>query len=302
MINHKMRVSLRAYYLIVAAISSLVFVSLVYLILLPTTLFPKAIIGIVLVYLFFYGMMGGFVPGWLGYADKDVPLRLIGMRPARMIGACAGLLIGVALGGRFAALLNLNSSYSKILGGIVGCIGFYFIGRYLGSHFSLWIGRRLEQNFLEVMEPPDTNSRPPKRIKLVYVFMSLLLPVIWMLMILVFRIVPIPVDFPSAWMPIVQIYVIALSVFSLIFPWLYEKRLWSINRLAMFGRSKAFTVFLFGVTISSMPALFGFFLYLFGASMIEVVVIMVASAANSFAWGLHIYRKEEPPAEASIPG
>jgi hypothetical protein len=90
-----------------------------------------------------YAVLSGFLSLWSH--QTALSLRMIGWGPGRIIGLFTGGILGASLAGG--------------IGGIVGAIVFYFLGRWAGSKLSIIIGKYLER-FFQLGPPRETTSSP----------------------------------------------------------------------------------------------------------------------------------------------
>jgi hypothetical protein len=77
--------------------------------------------------------------------------------------------------------------------------------------------------------------------------------------------------------------VVVLSLFSLVVPWFMQKRM-SQKQIP----NVAFIVFWLGSALSIAPVLYGFLLFLLGASIVELGIFAVASSLSAMIWSKKI--------------
>ncbi len=93
-----------------------------------------------------------------------------------------------------------------------------------------------------------------------------------------FNHIPLPSSSPNALLT-TRIIVIALSLFSLVAPWLIQSRMSQKQ-----GPNSAFSLFWIGLGLSFAPVIYGFLLFLLGASLFELGAFTVVSSLAAIIW------------------
>jgi len=203
-----------------------------------------------------------------GRFDKVSGTSFVGLYFGRFF----GLIIGAFIGAQIA----------KGIGAIVGALLFYFAGRWVGSKIGFFIGHLLDSNLpvADVTEIVVAQPSPSK--KWLVIAYAAIFPLLWVLIAFFFKFIGIQfADTPADWLPTARIIVIVFSVFSLIAPWLLQKRM-PQNQMSysMFG------AFGLGLVLSVIPVVYGFFLFTMGASIIELGVFAVISSLAAIIWSI----------------
>ena len=124
-----------AYYLILASIVNSIFLLIsaaIFVLVPPPIELDKTAIIFLLIFLLLKGPIAGFVAAWAeeGNLFKKISgSEFVGLYFGRFYGVIVGFFLGAETGSG--------------IGAIAGGLSFYFIGRWVGSKFGLYIGRRI---------------------------------------------------------------------------------------------------------------------------------------------------------------
>jgi hypothetical protein len=270
--NEKRMISPLLYYLLTAALTSLVFVvvgTTVFILLSPVLKLDALLIGVIIFILVQKSLIVGYVTYSFhkqGKFDKVSGTRVIGFYFGRLFGLFIGAFIG-----------------SKIAGGIgalIGALAFYFVGRWVGFKVGFVIGRLLDKN-LPVADISEKVVAPSSSSKRSFVIAyAAIFPLLMVLLGLFFTFNDI--QFPSSapyTLLTARIIVIVLSLVSLVAPWLMQSRM-SQSQIP----NSVFNLFWLGLALSVAPVIYGFFLFTLGASIIELGVFAFASSVAVIIW------------------
>jgi hypothetical protein len=130
-------------------------------------------------------------------------------------------------------------------------------------------------NLSEQVVPPPSPSK-----RLFFIIYAAIFP--WLLLLLglffKFNDIQLPSSSPTTLLT-ARIIVIALSLFSFVAPWVIQSRM-SQKQIP----NSAFSLFWTGLGLSFAPVLYGFFLFLLGASLVELGVFAVVSSLAAIIW------------------
>lgn len=255
-----------------AGLTNLVFVvvgAIVFVLLSPTWKLDPILVGVIVFILLQKSLIVGYVTYSFhkqGRFDNVSGTRVIGFYFGRLF----GLLIGAFLG-------------SKIAGGIgalIGAIAFYFLGRWIGFKVGFVVGRLLDKNLpvADISEKVVPQPSPSKR--LFFIIYAAIFPWLMLLLGLFFKFnhIQLPSSSPNTLLT-ARIIVIALSLFSLVTPWFIQSRM-SQKQIP----NSAFSLFWIGFGLSFAPVLYGFFLFILGASLFELGVFAFVSSLAAIIW------------------
>ncbi len=255
-----------------AGLTNLVFVvvgAIIFFSLSPTLKFDAILIGVVLFVLLQKSLIVGYVTYSFykqGRVDKVSGTRIIGFYFGRFFGLFIGAFIG--------------SLIAKGIGAIIGALTFYFVGRWIGFRVGFAIGRILDRNLPVADMSEKIVAKPSPSKRLFVVAYAAIFPWLMMLLALFFEFNNTRfVGISSDWLPTGRIVVITLSLFAIVAPWLIQQRM-SKRQVP----NAAFNLFWLGLALSVAPVLYGFFLFILGASIIELGVFAVASSLAAIIW------------------
>lgn len=266
--------SLLLYYLLTAGLTNLVFVAFgaIVFILLSPTFKLDTVLTLVILYIFVQkSLIVGYATNSAhkqGRFDKVSGTSFVGLYFGRFF----GLIIGAFIGAQIA----------KGIGAIVGALLFYFAGRWVGSKIGFFIGHLLDSNLPVADVTKIVVAKPSPSKKWLVIAYTAIFPLLWVLIAFFFKFIGIQfADTPADWLPTTRIIVIVFSVFSLIAPWLLQKRM-PHNQMSysMFG------AFGLGLVLSVIPVVYGFFLFTMGASIIELGIFAVISSLAAIIWSI----------------
>lgn len=272
--NEKRTMSLLLYYLLVSSLANFVFVAvgaMIFFLVSQSWKFDSILIIVILFFLLQKSFVVGFGTYWAhkqGRFDKVSGTRFVGFYYGRFFGLIIGAFIG--------------SQIAKGIGAIIGALTLYFAGRWIGSKVGFLIGHILDSNLpvADIQEKDIAKSSPSK--KLFVVIYAAIFPLLIMLLALFFILNDIKfVGLSTNWLPTARIIVIALSLVSIVSPWLIQKRMLQNQIL-----NPIFNVFWLGLGLSVIPAIYGFILFTMGASMIELGFFAIASSLAAIIWSI----------------
>jgi|RhiMetdeSRZDD1v2_1073273.scaffolds.fasta_scaffold113560_4 hypothetical protein len=270
--NEKRMISPLLYYLLTAGLTSLVFVALgttVFMLFSPVLKLDTILIGAIIFVLVQKSLIVGYVTYSFhkeGRFDKVSGTRVIGFYFGRLF----GLLIGAFIG-------------SKIAGGIgtlIGALAFYFVGRWVGFKVGFVIGRLLDKNLpvADISENVVAQSSLSKR-SFVIAYAAIF-PLLMVLLGLFFKFnrIQFPSSSPNTLLT-ARIIVVVLSLVSLVAPWFIQSRM-SQKQIP----NSMFNLFWLGLALSVAPTIYGFLLFILGASILELGVFAFASSLAAIIW------------------
>lgn len=272
--NEKRTMSLLIYYLLTASLTNLVFVAfgtIVFILLSPTFKLDKILILVILYIFVQKSLIVGYVTNSAhkqGRFDKVSGTRFVGFYFGRFFGLIIGAFIG--------------SQIAKGIGAIVGALTLYFVGRWIGSKIGFFIGHLLDSNLpvADIQEKVIAKPSPSKR--LFIILYAAIFPLLMVLLALFFKFNNIqPSVISNDSLSTARMIVVTLSIFSLVAPWLIQKSI-SQQRIP----NSAFTLFWLGLALSVAPVIYGFLLFILGASIIELGVFAVASSLAAIIWSV----------------
>jgi len=270
------------YYLLVSGLTTLVLTAIAALLhdlIFPQPIYDTSTIVIILIFLLFKSVLVGFVLHSMhkqGRTNQTSGTRFIGLYYGRLYGSVMGALVG----GHIASLVGF------IIGGLL----FYFAGRWLGSKLSYLIGCFLDRDLPDADKTENVSALPSPPRKILTAVYAGAFPLLWVLVALYFKVTNITiVATPSQWLPAARWVVIALSLYSIAAPWLIKRR--------MQNRQKTISpldMFWLGLVLSVIPTIYGFFLFLMGASILELACFAAASSLAATIWSIKSKMPESP--------
>jgi hypothetical protein len=274
--NERRVMSLPVYYLLTAGLTNLVFVAfgaIVFILLSPTFKLDTVLIIVILYIIVQKSLIVGYVTYSAhkqGRFDKVSGTRFVGFYFGRFFGLIIGAFIG--------------SQMAKGIGAIIGAITLYFVGRWMGSKIGFFIGHLLDNNLpvADMQEKVIAQPSPPKR--LFIILYAAIFPLLMVLLGLFFKFNNIQsAEISNDSLSTARIVVVTLSVFSLVAPWLIQK---SMSRRGI--PDSGFNLFWLGLALSVAPVIYGFLLFILGASIIELGVFAVTSSLAAIIWSTKI--------------
>jgi hypothetical protein len=270
--NEKRTISPLLYYLLTAGLTNLIFVvvgAVVVVLLSPTLKLDTILVGVIIFVLLQKSLIVGYVTYSFhkqGRFDKVSGTRVIGFYFGRLFGLLIGAFIGSKIGGGIGAL--------------IGAIAFYFLGRWIGFKVGFVVGRLLDKNLPVADLSEKVVARPSPSKRLFFVAYAAIFPLLMLLLASFFKFnhIQLP-NSPANTLPTARIIVIALSIFSLVAPWFIQRRM-SQKQIP----NSAFSLFWIGLALSFAPVIYGFFLFILGASILELGVFAVASSLAAIIW------------------
>jgi len=227
------------------------------------------------------GALVGFL-SWLWNKktnNKDFLVKFIGI----YLGRFFGIFIGVFLGARISDVFK----QSGIIGFIVGALVFYFAGRWIGPRVSSMIGRQLDKLFLVPELEKAIEAKPPSRFfSIGFAIYFVLLP--WLLVVigLLMNYFVFPIGTLTEYLSTSRFIAIALSVFSIFAPWLMANRM--LVKFQAVTSSSESAVYWLGLTLSIVPTIYGFILFIvMGASIFELIIFASVSSIASIIWNVN---------------
>ena len=195
----------------------------------------------------------------------------------------AGLVIGHFVGLVLGAFIG--SKYGGTLWAILGAGGLYFIVGWVGSRIS--VAADLE---LEKLGTPRWQSDSEKLIRAsqqrnrpAWFVYGAIVPAFLLVAAIFVKIAGLPVGPYARVLPMARILIAALSLISILIPWLRRTR-WMHRRQDAFARSSVLA--LIGLALSLAPAFYGFLLYIaFGLSITELILFALTASIATVTWG-----------------
>ncbi len=273
------------YFILISSLTNLVFLAVGF-VLLAILSFHLSSFGLkILIFLLLWkGVLVGFV-SWFWHKkanNKDFLVKFIGI----YLGRFFGIFIGGFLGARIFDILE----QSTLIGFIVGALLLYFAGRWIGSRVSTLIGKQLDKVFF-LPETQKTESiadvRSASRFAYIgFIIYGVIFPFLLVIIGLLMNYFDVPIGYLTELLPLSRIIVIALSIFSICSPWLMKNR-W-LNKYQTKTSSPASTVYLLGLILSIVPAIYGLLLFIgMGASVFELFIYAVVSSIAAVLWSMN---------------
>lgn len=272
--NENRPMPLPVYYLLTASLINLVYVmlgTLVFILLSPK---PK-VDSILIVIIIFVLLQKSLIIGWVTYSaqkqakvDKVSGTKFIGFYFGRFFGLFFGAFLGYQI--------------AKGIGAIIGAVCFYLIGRPVGAKLGFFIGQLLDKNLpvVDSQEQVIASTSPSKKI-FASVYIAFF-PWLMVFLALFFKYNDIQIGNPYIdLLPIARIVVIALTLISLVIPWLIQGHI-PQNQTP----NSIFNAFWLGLGFSAAPVIYGFFLFTMGASILELGVFAVISSLAAIIWSI----------------
>jgi hypothetical protein len=279
MINSKKTIPIFLYNLLVVGLTNVIFgvAAIALLILLIGTKLDSIAwaisIPIILIYI-----LGITLAIWLWQSvfllDKASVPRVIGI----FFGRRWGLVIGGILGA-----ITANG-----IGIILGAVIFYFAGRWIGSRIGVLIGARLDRIFIVA----DSSFDQTGKLKYLKMFMTILYGALFPFL-LVFIALLVKnydgqfTDFPNDWLSIARIVIVVISLICVGAPWLIRKQISRIPATTVTPiLRQEDTVYWVGLVISIVPVIYGFALFIFGSSILELFCYAFLSSTAALSWSI----------------
>jgi len=265
------------YYSIVSTLTSVLFVSVSTLAFILTNFFNNFVIIIIAVVFLLKGpLVGLYLTAYAKRSTKETTLKVLGMYHGRIICFIAGVAIG--------------SSLANGIGAIVGALLFYFLGRWLGPVISIGIANQIEKNF-QIPEKQEAEVHSVSSKKSIFpLAYYLLLPLFFVLLAYLFKYFDIQSDIASEYLPFARMIVIALSVFSIGAPWLLKNHL---KITPQTDNKNVIDLSLLGMAFSIVPVIYGFFLFMMGATILELASFAGISIISGVIWLLYLSKIEK---------
>jgi hypothetical protein len=280
--SERKQISPLLYYILLSGLTDLVFFVVgVAVVSIPSLIIiDNPAVVILAILLLWKGIIVGFIT-WIYLkisGKKEFPVKFIG----NYFGRFFGLFIGGFLGWRIANLLGLADNISTIAA-CLGAIVLYFTGRRIGSSVSAAISVQLDKLF-SISEAPTAKevikAKPLVRILLLSI---VVIPFTFVVLGFAMAHFGIPAGGYPELLPIARLIVIAISIFSIGYPWFIRKR--RSNKYPAPAFSYGFGASWVGLSLSIAPALYGFFLFLaMGAALIELCLFAAASSIAAIIW------------------
>ncbi len=173
---------------------------------------------------------------------------------------------------------------TDIIGFIVGALAFYFAGRWVGSKTSITIGSLLDKVFS--ITKTEEQEKVVEAKPLISVFLAMyivVLPLLFVVIALLLKYYDVPLGYHIEWLPISRLIAIALSLFSIGYPWLMRKR-W-LKRFQSITSSPETIISRLGLVLSIIPSTYGIILFVgMGATIIELCIFAMTSSFMALIW------------------
>lgn len=268
-----MRLPRLLYYVLITSLTELILVSGAVLILLPTGFLKQLPLGILAALLVYKTLIATVVLIIMARNRWQDRLTLV-KGGGYLLGRVVGLLFGGILGGR----------YGGVLWAIVGAIVLYMLMGRIGAKVSFAIGNQLDRIFSSSEEAgsvsPLQRVRPTRWLLIIY---GVIVPATFVIIAMLMNGLAITVIRYSEDLPTARIVVSALTLLSVLFPWLMRNR--SITKSTTDAVARENAIFILGLALSVAPVIYGFFLFIaFGASTIELGIFAMVSSLAAIIW------------------
>lgn len=276
-----MRLPRPLYYVLITAVTELILVSGAVLILLPTGFLkqlPLGVFGFLLIYKTIIATIVLIIMDRKRWQEHVLIAKGGGM----LLGHVVGLLLGGILGGR----------YGGVFGAIVGVISLYLLVGRIGAKISSALGSQLDRIFFSTEEVQTVDTvrlaQPAGWLLIIY---GVIVPALFVVIAIFLNSFAVPISKYSNGLSTARIMVIALSLLSIVLPWLLRPR-WMKSITNSVVRENA--IFILGLGCSIAPAVYGFLLFIaFGASIIELSLFAVASSLMAIIWSANTKIKQQ---------
>ncbi len=191
-------------------------------------------------------------------------------------GLVLGHLVGLLLGGFVG--LRYGGTVAAIIGAVLG----YFVLGWLGSGLCLLVGRELDwlthastENGAEKL----LHAAARRKVNSLFIYGGVI-PALFLVVAIFIRNSGFLVAQYAQVLPVARIVLVALSVLSILVPWL--------RRLRPAARTPAGTgLSIAGLGLSLSPAIFGFLLFwAFGLSIVELSLFAIVAAIATTIWAV----------------
>jgi hypothetical protein len=257
------------FYTIVSTLTCLVFVTFAVMAFMLTGLLNREFYLFIAAFFLLKSIFVGFGFSRLAQqAGRGLLLRGLGMYHGRTISLLAGAAIGFQL--------------AELGGCIVGALLFFLIGRWTGPIISAGIARQIERILPLPAEMEAEATAQSAEIKIFPpAYYYLLLPVLSVLIALIIRSNGIVMETAPDYLLVARLMVVALSVVSVISPWLLR---WYLANQVQPKSNLAIDLMPLGLVLSNTPVLYGLFLYTSGASLLELIGLAGLSLVSAGVW------------------
>lgn len=276
----KMQLPRALYYLLITVVTQLVLAVLALLILLPTGLLermPWGMIVIALAYNIVVATLAAIL--FTRNGDENKPGMLKG----------SGLILGHLVGLMLGAFVGLR--YGGALGAITGAASLYFLLGWIGSRISVSAGAELDRRTKPAFQTGAERlirAAADRRAPSLFVY-SGVIPALFLIAAIFAKSNGLAVaQYPEV-LPAARMLLIALSVLSMLIPWLRRGRRGGAQGGSLHSRASLLSAV--ATALSMAPAVYGFFLFVgFGMSIAELSLFAVAASIASTTWGVRTAR------------
>ncbi len=244
------------------------------LVLLPTGLLsqlPLDMLGVLFVYNVLIATMVAVILTNHSLQNQPAVVKGIGL----VLGHLVGLILGAVLGSR----------YGGLLWAIAGAGALYFLIGWVGTKISCAANAELEKLGAPHLESDAeklvrSSIRRDRRAWFVY---GAAVPVLLLVIAVFLKTSGWPVRPYTSVLPTARMLIAALSVISIMIPWLRRTR-WMRRRQDALSHGSVLA--LVGLALSLAPAFYGFLLYVaFGLSVTELVLFALTASIATATWG-----------------
>ena len=165
------------------------------------------------------------------------------------------------------------------IGAILGALIFYFLGLWIGPKVSKEIANWIERNY-DVLEVQTDQVAPKER----GIFPSayvLLFPFVFVIFGFLLKGIPIDVDFDPQYLPVARIVAVMFSLLTI--GSLYWIKYLMVREMKI-KETPAIDLLFIGTFFSVAPMIYGFILFLIGASLFEFIIFAGVSEIAGIIW------------------
>ena len=262
------------YYLLVTGITQLILALGAVVVLLATGVargLPWSMIG----FLFLYNVLTATLIGTMLCSRCEDNKRAAVRGGGLVLGHLVGILLGAVIGLRYGGL-----GWALAGGALM-----YFVTGWMGSQISQAVASYLDRS-AQPSRPRDLaealrRARPNTSGVFLY---GAVIPALLMAAAIFIRSAGLPLAQHPALLPVTRLVLVALSLMSVLVPWLRQRGLISHSPRRV---SHGTALRAIGLALSLTPALYGFLLFVaFGTSMAELSLFAVTASVAASTWAL----------------
>jgi hypothetical protein len=274
-------ISLPLFYLLESGIINIAYITIgtIVLIVLSTIIKINTLTVLIILYVLLEkGLIIGLVTSYFhtrSFFNKESGSKFIGFYFGRFYGIIIGGFVG----------LKIGSSIGLVIGGV----SFYILGRWVGPKIGNLTNRLISSKF-SVTEPnpgPIVKSIPSKNV--LTILYAVIFPLVFVVIALFVYFLHLDIAvLPREWLSVARIVIITLSLFFILYPWFMPKGKIQTqiikNNMVL---TSEFIYFLIGMLFAFVPVIYGFLLFIMGASIFEFCLYVIVSSTAVIIWSVN---------------